>query len=136
MAADQVLAPRRILVVDDNHDAAESLSMLLKLMGQKVQVAFSAPEALAAARLDPPEMAFLDIGMPDMDGYELARRLRADPELRHMVLVALTGWGQDKDRQRSREVGFDHHLTKPADPEALHQLLADGDLNSCHLRPP
>jgi PAS domain S-box-containing protein len=136
MAADQVLAPRRILVVDDNHDAAESLSMLLKLMGQKVQVAFSAPEALAAARLDPPEMAFLDIGMPDMDGYELARRLRADPKLRHMVLVALTGWGQDKDRQRSREVGFDHHLTKPADPEALHQLLADGDLNSCHLRPP
>jgi len=70
-------------------------------------------------------LAFVDIGMPGIDGYELAERLRQEPALENLVLVALTGWGQDKDRRRSREAGFDHHLTKPADPRALKDLLAD-----------
>jgi len=116
-------APRRILVVDDNVDAAQSLAMLLKLRGHAVQVAFGGAEALAAARAELPQAAFLDIGMPGMDGYEVARRMRAefDGSLR---LIALTGWGTDQDRQRSRAAGFDHHLTKPVDLAGLEGALA------------
>lgn len=115
---------RRVLVVDDNADAAESLAVLLRLGGHQVRIAHDGPGALADAAAELPDLVFLDLGMPGMDGYEVARRIRQDPGLRRVILVALTGWGQEQDRRRTRETGFDHHLTKPADPEALHQLLA------------
>jgi PAS domain S-box-containing protein len=115
---------RRILVVDDNVDAAESLAMLLRLEGHDVRVAHDGPAALAAVEADPPDIVFLDIGMPVMNGYDVAMLLRQRPGLEHLQLVAMTGWGQEEDRRRSQEAGFNHHLVKPADPEALHQLLA------------
>ncbi len=121
--------PRRVLVVDDNCDAADSLGLLLKLAGQDVRVAYDGASALALARDFRPALAFLDVGMPGMDGHELARRLRQEPALAGAVLVALTGWGQEEDRRRTREAGFDHHLVKPASPNALQRLLAE-------LRPP
>jgi PAS domain S-box-containing protein len=119
------LPARRVLVVDDNVDAADSLAILLRLLGQEVGVAYDGASALAKAKAEPPAIAFLDLGMPKMDGYELARAFRADPALRRVVLVALTGWGQPEDRQRTREVGFDHHLVKPVEAEALQRLLAE-----------
>jgi CheY-like chemotaxis protein len=114
---------RRILVVDDNTDAARSLATLLKLRGHEVQVAFGGREALAAARAEPPELIFLDIGMPDMDGYEVARQLRAEFDGEAMGLVALTGWGTEQDRNRSTEAGFDFHLTKPVDLAAVEEVI-------------
>jgi signal transduction histidine kinase/ActR/RegA family two-component response regulator len=114
---------RRILVVDDNVDAAQSLAMLLRLRGHDVQTAFGGPEALQAAKIDEPELVFLDIGMPVMDGYEVARGLRAQ-FASELTIIALTGWGTEQDRQRSREAGFDHHLTKPVDLAALEEVLA------------
>ena len=116
--------PRRILVADDNADALESLATILKLAGHEV---FSAPNgavALEAAAQHLPEVALLDIGMPLMDGYEVARRVRAQPWGKGVALVALTGWGQDADRRRSLEAGFDAHLVKPLDLDKLGQLLA------------
>ncbi len=115
---------RRILVVDDNVDAAESLALLLRMEGHDVRVAHDGPAALAAVEADPPDLVFLDIGMPVMNGYDVAQRLRQRPGLEKLTLVAMTGWGQEEDRRRSHEAGFDHHLVKPADPEALRQLLA------------
>jgi signal transduction histidine kinase/CheY-like chemotaxis protein len=117
-------APRRVLVVDDNVDAADSLALLLRLEGQEVQVAYEGPSALALAEAGPPALAFLDLGMPKMDGYELARAFRASPALKGTVLVAVTGWGQPEDRQRTREAGFDHHLVKPVEPGTLRRLLS------------
>jgi PAS domain S-box-containing protein len=114
---------RRILVVDDNVDAAESLAMLLELEGHDVAIAHSGQAALEAVRTSPPEWMFLDIGMPVMDGHEVARELRADPRFKKIVLVALTGWGQDEDRRRSKEAGFDHHVVKPVEPSVLQKLL-------------
>jgi signal transduction histidine kinase len=118
------VASRRVLVVDDNVDAAESLALLLRLGGHEARVAHDGPSALMLAEAEPPEVAFLDIGMPGMDGYELARRLREQPALRGVLLVALTGWGQDEDRRRTREAGFDAHEVKPVSPEALEELLS------------
>jgi signal transduction histidine kinase len=115
---------RRILVVDDNVDAAESLAMLLRMEGHDVRVAHDGSAALAAVEADPPDLMFLDIGMPVMNGYDVAQRLRQWPGLEHLLLVAMTGWGQEEDRRRSQEAGFDHHLVKPVEPDALHQLLA------------
>lgn len=115
---------RHILVVDDNRDAAESLAILLGLLRQDVRVAYDGRTALEEARANPPELAFIDIGMPRMDGYEVARRFRQETELRDVTLVALTGWGQEEDRRRSQEAGFDHHLTKPADLTTLQELLS------------
>src|SRR5262245_29338378 len=103
---------RKILVVDDNADAAQSLAMLLRLRGHEVQVALGGTEALEMADANMPELLFLDIGMPDIDGYEVARRLRSRFNSA-MTLVALTGWGTEQDRRRSRDAGFNHHLTKP-----------------------
>jgi two-component system CheB/CheR fusion protein len=121
-------APRstlgRILVVDDNCDAADSLGLLLEYLGHEVQVAHDGPSALAASRTQRPAVVLLDIGMPGMDGYEVARELRARPELEGLVLIALTGWGQEEDRQRTRAAGFDHHLLKPVDLAAIQGLLA------------
>ena len=115
---------RRILVVDDNVDAATSLARLLsRLMGQEVRVAHDGPTALEVAGAFRPELVLLDIGMPGMDGHEVARRLRGRPEFEETLIVALTGWGQEADVERSRAAGFDHHLVKPANPEAILELL-------------
>jgi signal transduction histidine kinase/CheY-like chemotaxis protein len=118
-----VLASRRVLVVDDNQDAAESLGMLLKLLGAEVRVVFSGPEALRAVASEKPAVVLLDIGMPGMDGHEVAARIRELPDTRDVRLIALTGWGQEKDRQRSELAGFDYHMIKPADVDALQTLL-------------
>jgi CheY-like chemotaxis protein len=114
---------RRILVVDDNADAAQSLATLLKLRGHEVQVALGGREALAAARAAPPELVFLDIGMPEIDGYEVARQLRAELNGDTMGLIAVTGWGTEQDRRRSKEAGFDFHLTKPVGLAAVEQVM-------------
>jgi two-component system CheB/CheR fusion protein len=112
---------RRILVVDDNQDSAEGLAMLLEIYGHEVRIAFSGPEALDAARTFLPDVVLLDIGLPGMDGYEVARQIRAGRK--DCRLVALTGYGQEEDRQRSRDAGFDHHLVKPVDLEELRRVL-------------
>jgi PAS domain S-box-containing protein len=113
----------RVLVVDDNVDAADGLKMLMELNGEQVRAAYDGESALTIARDFRPEVALLDVGMPRMDGYEIARRLKTAPETRETVLVAVTGWGQPEDRKRSREAGFDHHLVKPVEPSALEKLL-------------
>jgi CheY-like chemotaxis protein len=113
----------RILVVDDNVDAADGLKMLLELNREQVRVAYDGESALTIARDFRPQVVLLDVGMPRMDGYEIARRLKAAPETRETVLVAVTGWGQPEDRKRSREAGFDHHLVKPVEPSTLERLL-------------
>jgi CheY-like chemotaxis protein len=114
----------RLLVLDDNEDAANSLAMLLRLQGHEVRVAYNGLEALEVAKAYLPHVEFLDIGMPGMDGYEVARRLRLQPGLEKVVLTALTGWGQHEDRRRTAEAGFDHHLVKPPEPKALETVLA------------
>ncbi|HVF62127.1 MAG TPA: ATP-binding protein [Thermoanaerobaculia bacterium] len=119
-----ILALRRVLVVDDNRDAAESLAMLLKLLGSEVHVAYDGPGALEAVTSYRPSVVLLDIGMPGMDGHEVARRIRSQPELQDVALIAITGWGQEEDRRRSHEAGFDSHLIKPVDVGALEGLLA------------
>lgn len=116
---------RRILVVDDNADAAEMMAMLLELDGHDVRVAHDAESALTVASQFTPEVGLFDIGLPEMDGYELARRVRSDARLLDMYLVAVTGWGQDEDRRRASEAGFDSHLTKPAEPDTVRRILAD-----------
>jgi signal transduction histidine kinase len=118
-----VSRPRRVLVVDDNTDSAESLDRLLGLQGHEVRTAHDGPTALRVAQMFGPEVVLLDIGLPQMDGYEVARQLREQIGLRQVVLVALTGYGQEEDRRKAAEAGFDAHLTKPADPAALHRLL-------------
>ncbi len=120
-------AGRRILVVDDNRDAAETLALLLETMGHEVRVAHAGEDCLVVMRAFAPVVVLLDIGMPDMDGYEVARRIRDEEGSGRAVLVAITGWGQDDDRRRAREAGFDHHLTKPVDPAQLQRLLAAGE---------
>jgi PAS domain S-box-containing protein len=114
---------RRILVVDDNVDAALSVGQLLKKWGHDVMTAFSGPDAIEKARVMRPQFVLLDIGMPGMSGYDVAKRLREDDEFEDVVITALTGYGQAEDRRRSREAGFNHHLTKPPDPDALAALL-------------
>jgi PAS domain S-box-containing protein len=114
---------RRVLVVDDNRDAAESLAMLLRASECEVSVAFGGEEALDLFDELKPEIVLLDIGMPGMDGFEVARRIRSSAQGRAALLVALTGWGQVEDKQRSAEAGFDEHVTKPADPVRLHELV-------------
>jgi signal transduction histidine kinase/CheY-like chemotaxis protein len=117
------LPSRRILIVDDSRDGGESLATLLRVLGAEVALAHSGRHALECVDTYRPDVVLLDIGMPGMDGYEVARRIRANPENRHISLIALTGWGQDEDRRRSVAAGFDHHLVKPADIEQLRQLL-------------
>ena len=115
---------QRVLVVDDNRDAAQSLAMLLRMLGGRVQVAHDGPGALASIEEECPDVAFLDIGMPGMDGFEVARRMRRIEGRAKVVLVALTGWGQLEDRQRTSEAGFDHHLVKPVSMSDLESLLS------------
>jgi CheY-like chemotaxis protein len=111
-------------VADDNEDAASSLGLLLELRGAEVHVVHDGPTALKELDSYEPSVVLLDIGMPGMDGYEVARRIRERPEHRHVVLIALTGWGQREDRERTRAAGFAHHLTKPADVSVLESMLA------------
>ncbi len=116
-------AGRRILVVDDNRDAAESLAMLLRLHGHSVEIAHDGEEALARAAQSQPETVLLDIGMPRLNGYEVAQRMRMEPWGRAATLVAVTGWGQAEHKARAQAAGFDHHLTKPVDPDQVLSLL-------------
>jgi CheY-like chemotaxis protein len=115
---------QKILVVDDNQDAADTLAMLLEFMGgSEVRVVNSGQAALDLMSTFHPDVVLLDIGMPGMDGHEVARRVRGQPQFNSTRLVALTGWGQDEDRRRTKESGFDHHLTKPVDIASLQSLL-------------
>ena len=119
---------RRILVVDDNQDAADSLSAVLRLRGHEVRTAYDGQAAVEAAGYHTPEVAFLDIGLPRLNGYEVARRIREHDWGKRMYLVALTGWGQPDDRAKAREAGFDRHLTKPVDPGLLEQVLLEASV--------
>ncbi len=128
-ATDQALriptAAFHLMVVDDNADAAKTIAMLLEILGYSVSVEYEAHSALKRARIEAPRVLLLDIGLPDMDGYELARRLRALPETARATLIALTGYGQEEDRARTKAAGFDHHFVKPVDPAQLAALLAE-----------
>jgi CheY-like chemotaxis protein len=114
--------PRRILVVDDNEDAADSLATLLEVLGYQVRVAYDGPEAIEAADDFKPAAGLLDIGLPHLSGYDIARHIRSTRG-GEVVLIAITGWGQEEDRRRARDAGFDHHFTKPADFERLVSLV-------------
>jgi signal transduction histidine kinase/DNA-binding response OmpR family regulator len=113
----------QVLVVDDNTDAAESLGVLLDIEGHAAHIAHNGAEALQVAQSQPLDVVFLDIGLPDMTGYDVARRMRLLPNMQKTLLVALTGWGTQDDRERTREAGFDRHLTKPAELPAVEELL-------------
>jgi two-component system CheB/CheR fusion protein len=123
-AAEPTPAKLHVLVVDDNEDAAAMLGELLEALGHEVRTANDGPEALAAVAVRAPDVVVLDLGLPGMSGYEVAAKMRLDPALAKVVLVALTGYGQESDRQRTRDAGFDHHLVKPADFAALKKILA------------
>jgi len=124
-ASEHLLSPpRRILVVDDNLDAADSLGMLLTMMGNEIQTAHDGLEAVKLAAEFHPDIVLMDLGLPKLSGFEAARRIRAQEGGRATLLVALTGWGQEGDRRRSQDSGFDHHLTKPVEFESLQRLLA------------
>src|SRR5262249_36622146 len=114
----------RVLVVDDNRDMADSAAILLRASGHDVRVAYSGKAALEAARAHRPDAVLLDLGLPEIDGYEVARRLRQDPQLKNARLIAVSGYGQETDRQRSREAGFDAHLVKPVDLQKVQVILA------------
>jgi CheY-like chemotaxis protein len=116
---------RRVLVADDNEDAGESLAMLLRLDGHEVEVANNGTDALALFDRMIPDVVILDIGMPGLSGYEVARRIRGRDAGRAVMLIAVTGWGQEADKARASEAGFDHHYTKPVEPDALSALLAN-----------
>jgi CheY-like chemotaxis protein/two-component sensor histidine kinase len=121
--AAQPQRPRKVLVVDDDQAVADSLSMVLTLAGHEVETAYDGVTALEAAQRQRPEIVLMDIGMPGMDGYSVAREFRRRADLREALLVAVTGWGADEDRWRTREAGFDIHLVKPVDYETLETLL-------------
>ena len=113
----------RILIVEDNPDAADALTMLLELRCHRVRVAHDGPEALDAVRAEVPTVALVDIGLPGMDGYELVRRLRQQPSLERTTLIALSGYGRDEDKMRALAAGFHFHITKPVDAERLEALV-------------
>jgi CheY-like chemotaxis protein len=115
--------PARILIADDNRDAADTMGMLLELGGHEVIVAHSGNEALELGRQHRPQVVILDIGMPDINGYEVARRARSEDWGKSAYLIALTGWGQAEDKERARVAGFDRHLTKPVDPDLVEEIL-------------
>ena len=116
----------RILVIEDHRDAADSLRILLEMLGHQVRLAYSGPEGVQAAAEWRPDIVLCDIGLPGLDGYGVARQLRLNPTTARVRLLALTGYGTDEARQRSQEAGFDHHLVKPADPRELQRLLLPG----------
>jgi len=116
---------RRILVVDDNADSAETMALLLKMSGHEVIIAHDGESTLEAASKHRPEIILLDVGLPGMHGYEVAQRLRTLPENENLVIVALTGYGQEQDRQRALEAGFDYYFVKPVDFSKLESLVKD-----------
>ena len=118
---------RRILVVDDNEDGARMLAMLLELHGHDVLTSLSGPRAVEIVATETLDLVLLDIGLPDMDGYEVARRITTTCGSRRPRLIAITGWGREEDRERTRAAGFDGHLVKPVDFETLQRVLADLD---------
>jgi CheY-like chemotaxis protein len=118
----------RVLIVEDNRDAADSLQMLLECLGHQTAVAYTGPDGLRLALSWQPDVVLSDIGLPGLDGWELARQLRLTPDLSQTRLIAVTGYGSDADRDRSRQAGFDYHLTKPCDPADLRGLLARRNL--------
>ena len=122
----------RILIVDDNKDAADTLSQLLSSMDQDVCTVYDGPAAIAAARTFRPEIVLLDIGMPEMSGYDVARALRAETSMARVVMVAVTGWGQGADRQQAIEAGFDHHFVKPMNEKVLRSLISDSASSAAH----
>src|SRR5690606_7163714 len=115
---------KRVLIVDDNEDAANSLAMILSLDGHEVQSAYSGPQALEQVESFDPDVVLLDIGLPVMDGYEVARRIRERPNAGAIRLIALTGYSRDSDRERAREAGFDDHVVKPVEIARLRNVLA------------
>ncbi|HET8948683.1 MAG TPA: PAS domain S-box protein [Candidatus Polarisedimenticolia bacterium] len=119
----KAMTKRRVLIVDDVKDSADSLAMLLRLLGHEVETAYDGEAAVAAAEKLEPDVVLLDLGMPKMNGYEACRRIRRLPRGKETILIALTGWGQEGDRRLTREAGFDHHLVKPVDPDALLEVL-------------
>jgi CheY-like chemotaxis protein len=114
----------RILVVEDNPDAADATLMFLEVLGHRVRVAHDGVAALELARANVPDVMLIDIGLPGMDGYEVARHVRRDPAIKDIVLVALTGYGREEDKHQALTAGFDYHLVKPVDPDALPGLVA------------
>lgn len=118
------MSKHRVLVVDDNRDSALSLAMLLKILNCDVEVAHDGPSAINVAEATVPEIVFLDIGLPGMSGYDVARTMKLIPALEKTRLIAQTGWGQESDRQKSAEAGFDAHLVKPIDTQSLCDLLS------------
>jgi CheY-like chemotaxis protein len=127
VAGEEPVCQRRILVVDDNKDSTDSLAMLLRLKGNEVHTAYDGLEAVGAVAAFQPDVVLMDIGLPKLNGYDAARRIREQPRGPDAVLIALTGWGQDEDRRRSREAGFDYHMVKPVDPAELQNLLRSLD---------
>jgi CheY-like chemotaxis protein len=127
---------RRVIVVDDNRDAADTLGMVLRQLGADVQITYSAHDALGALAPDSDAAIIADLGMPDMDGFELARRVRCNSANADVRLIALSGWGQAEDRARAEAAGFDAHFTKPADIDALIATLQalPGRVTSAHHR--
>jgi CheY-like chemotaxis protein len=113
----------RVLVVEDNPENAESLALLLRMFGHETHIARDGPTGIEAARANPPDVVLLDVGLPGMDGFQVAKRLRELPTPKRPFLAAVTGYGQDEDRQRSHAAGFDLHLLKPLDPQQLQDLL-------------
>jgi signal transduction histidine kinase/ActR/RegA family two-component response regulator len=124
-ASEQTGAARRILVVDDNRDSAESLALLLRLSGHETHMAHDGLEAVETAATFKPDVVLLDIGLPKLNGYDVCRRIRQQPGGNGIVLIALTGWGQDEDRRKSQEAGFNGHLVKPVDHSSLTKLLTE-----------
>lgn len=124
-SSDTALRRFRILVVDDNHDSALSLAMVLTIMGHETRTAHDGETALATAEQFTPDVVLLDIGLPKMNGYEVAQRIREQAWGVGMFLIAVTGWGQAEDRARSKEVGLNMHMVKPVEPSALQAVLAD-----------
>jgi CheY-like chemotaxis protein/nitrogen-specific signal transduction histidine kinase len=125
VVSDPARSSARVLIVDDNRDAAQSLALMLDLEGHEVRTAADGLEALEVAEVFRPKVVLLDIGMPGIDGYETARRLRARPWAKSALLCAQTGWGQEDDKRKARSAGFDRHLVKPIDPEELNRILAE-----------
>jgi CheY-like chemotaxis protein len=123
-ASVETTVPHRILIADDNADSAESMGMLLRLMGNDVRIASDGLEAVEQAASFQPDIVLMDIGMPRLDGYEAARRIRNQDWSRDTLLVAVTGWGPSDDSEEATAAGFDHHFTKPLDPAELRRLVS------------
>ena len=132
---DQSTRPYRILLIEDNVVAAKALETLLKQTGHTVEVAHTGQAGIEAARKSKQEVVLCDIGLPDLDGYQVARTLRLEPELKWCVLVAITGYGQEADKRRALEAGFNAHVTKPVDVQELERLLAELDTEQELLLP-